>query len=756
MLHTKPSHYFDFFLALLGLMLFTALIYFIVDNQGNKAQIKEIEKEIENSYNTVMEQNKKAAILLFELQFNHSRITSLLQVASEAQDDQSLGLIKERLYQSLYFKFQSSRQLFPKQQIYLVDGHPLLRLDSPYQDFDKELVYNVGLQKVIKDHVSYSGLSLQDGVYLYRFFFPIFDAHHALIAVAEVGLPLINVQKFLFAKYGAVSQFMFSKRLLLDISNKWKLYEEAALSDDYYVLKREEKNKKRHLQVTKEELLLLKETFTEAHKEALLKVDTFSMLEKFKGQEGAINFLPLNNINGDVVGHLFTYAPKPSVTIAKKNRNILLLLVISLFFLLSYYLYRQNENNKNNLSFYKSMIDALPFPVFCKDDKNRYKGANVAFFKHFDLAPDFFFPDQDKAFDNEPEALQISATELLDCGSRKSIKESVIDEVGVINLNTLLFVVKKENQQVAGVLGFIVNETREVAMQQKLEEALALQTQLMNSLPIGLRIFNRDKQVKLVNKEFEKLSGYKTSQLLNAACENLFTCMQCSPEVCPLKKAKEQRKATQVETIKYNHHGHTKTLSIDFKPIFDDHGALSGIIEISTDISRNKSLQDKAHELIVADELTGLLNLRGLMSSGENYFRLAQRTKKPFFAIHFDIHGMRKLNHQHGEQAGDALLIDFANILNDTFRDTDLISRIGGDEFVVLLNDSDYTLADSSHFVRLELNIQKYNRQPKNKLKLLIDTGIVQYSSKTHKDLALLLDQCEKLVYEQQLKRNIS
>ena len=46
--------------------------------------------------------------------------------------------------------------------------------------------------------------------------------------------------------------------------------------------------------------------------------------------------------------------------------------------------------------------------------------------------------------------------------------------------------------------------------------------------------------------------------------------------------------------------------------------------------------------------------------------------------------------------------------------------------------------------------------QPENKLKLLVDTGIVQYSSKKHNDLDMLLDQCEKLVYEQQLKRNIS
>ncbi|MCP4323159.1 MAG: sensor domain-containing diguanylate cyclase [Alteromonadales bacterium] len=756
MLHTKRSHYFELSFGILGLIIFVALIYFVVDNQGNKAQVKEVQREAQNSYRTVMEQNKKAAILLFELQFNNSEITSLLQKASDVENYQELTSIKKNLYQSLHYKFQTSRQYFPKQQIYLVDGHPLLRLDSPYQKFDKDSVYNVGLQKVIKDHVSYYGLALQDGVYLYRFFFPIFDLHHALIAVAEVGLPLKSVQRFLFAKHGIVSQFMFSKRQLLDIRNKWKLYEEATLSDNYYVLKHTTSSKKHNMQLTEQEFLHLKASFDAEQRQALLKTEAFSMLNELQGRDGFINFLPLNNINGDVVGQLFTYLPKASLTIQKNNRVALLLLLISLFFMVSYYLYKQNEKSKSSLTFHKNMVDALPFPVFCKDDNNRYQCANTAFFKHFNLAPDTIFSSADKAFESEPEVLQVSAAELSDLGGKRSFRESVIDEVGIVNLETSLFLVKKETQEREGVLGYIVNETNKVGTQKQLEKALVLQTQLLNSLSVGIRIFNTDNEVKLVNQAFEKLSGYAKSQLMEIGCEKLFTCMQCSPEVCPLKKAKDETLAKHVETIKYNQKGEIRTLSVDFQPLYDGDGALSGIIEISTDISQTKSLQDKTHELIVADELTSLLNLRGLMGSGQNYFRLAQRTKKPFFALHFDIHGMRKLNYQFGEKAGDKLLKDFAGILIDTFRDTDLIARIGGDEFVVLLNDSDYKMADSGHFVRLELNVQKYNLQPENELKLLIDTGIVQYSSKTHSNLDMLLEQCEKLVYEQQLKRNIN
>ena len=756
MLNIKRKHSFEFIFGIVGLILFIGLIYFIVDHQGNTQQLKEMQKEIKNSYQTVMEQNKQSALLLFELQFNDSVVISLLQKASNAQTSQSLRKIKKELYQSLNANFQSTREYFPKQQIYLVDGHPLLSLDSPYQDFDESTVYNVGLNKVIKGNVAHHGLALQDGVYLYRYFFPIFDDQHLLIAVAEVGLPLANVKRFLFTKYGAVSQFMFTKRQLLDISNRRKLYQESVLSSAYYVLKRGDQIKKHNTALSEQEYLRLKSHFNKDHEEALLTLQAFSLQEELKNQDSFINFLPLKNISSDLVGHLFTYTPKASLTIQNDNRSILLLLVTLLFLLMSYYLYKKSENNKNSLEFYINTIDALPFPVFCKDDKNNYQCANTAFFKHFNLSPDTIFSEAGKAFQNEPEALQVSSTELADLKGIKSIKERVIDEVGMKNLAISLFLIENKDKKVEGVLGYIVDETSVINTQQQLEETLKLQEQLINSLSIGVRIFDINKEVKLVNREFEKLSGYNKLQLIDTACEKFFTCLQCSPEVCPLNKAKTERLATNIETIKYTQQGEIRTLAVDFNPLYDSNGILNGIVEISTDVSETKNLRDKTHELITCDELTGLLNLRGLMSSGDNYFKLAQRTNTPFFSLHFDIHGMRKLNYRFGEDAGDKLLKDFALILIETFRDTDLLARIGGDEFVVLLNDADYKIADSAHFVRLELNVQKYNLQPDNKLKLLVDTGIVQYSNKTHKSLDMLLDQCEKLVYEQQLKRTIS
>jgi len=119
MLNIKRKHSFEFMFGIVALILFVGLIYFIVGHQGNKQQIKEMQKEIQNSYHTVMEQNKQSALLLFELQFNNSEVISLLQKASNAQTSQVFRRIKKKLYQSLNSKFQSSREYFPKQQIYL-------------------------------------------------------------------------------------------------------------------------------------------------------------------------------------------------------------------------------------------------------------------------------------------------------------------------------------------------------------------------------------------------------------------------------------------------------------------------------------------------------------------------------------------------------------------------------------------------------------------------------------------------------------
>ena len=86
----------------------------------------------------------------------------------------------------------------------------------------------------------------------------------------------------------------------------------------------------------------------------------------------------------------------------------------------------------------------------------------------------------------------------------------------------------------------------------------------------------------------------------------------------------------------------------------------------------------------MTDELTGLYNRRGFFNVAEQQIRLAFRMKKELLLFFIDLDHFKKINDEYGHRAGDQALVDLTGILKATFRDSDILGRVGGDEFVVM------------------------------------------------------------------------
>jgi diguanylate cyclase (GGDEF)-like protein len=95
------------------------------------------------------------------------------------------------------------------------------------------------------------------------------------------------------------------------------------------------------------------------------------------------------------------------------------------------------------------------------------------------------------------------------------------------------------------------------------------------------------------------------------------------------------------------------------------------------------NMQNDIQDLTLRDELTGLYNFRGFNLFAEQSFRLARRARHPFGVLFIDMDNLKTVNDELGHNAGSALIVETANLLNETFRETDVIGRLGGDEFVV-------------------------------------------------------------------------
>lgn len=98
---------------------------------------------------------------------------------------------------------------------------------------------------------------------------------------------------------------------------------------------------------------------------------------------------------------------------------------------------------------------------------------------------------------------------------------------------------------------------------------------------------------------------------------------------------------------------------------------------------RIHSMESEIHVLTLRDELTGLHNLRGFQILADQALRVAHRAKHAFSVLFIDLDNLKVINDTLGHEAGSDLLVELADILRATFRGTEVVGRIGGDEFAV-------------------------------------------------------------------------
>jgi len=163
----------------------------------------------------------------------------------------------------------------------------------------------------------------------------------------------------------------------------------------------------------------------------------------------------------------------------------------------------------------------------------------------------------------------------------------------------------------------------------------------------------------------------------------------------------------------------------------------------------------KLEEALVTDELTGVYNRRGFLTMAEQQMKTARRLEKGVLLLSADMDNLKIINDTFGHKEGDSTLIHTANVLKESFRESDIVGRIGGDEFVVFqMGNTDNTPERLTE--RLQKNLDIHNAETGRKYKLSISVGIVRCDSDCTYSLDELLTQADKLMYERKMLKEHS
>ena len=214
---------------------------------------------------------------------------------------------------------------------------------------------------------------------------------------------------------------------------------------------------------------------------------------------------------------------------------------------------------------------------------------------------------------------------------------------------------------------------------------------ILKSVGDGIIVVDLEKRVTMLNKVAEDLTGWTYADARGKAFNEIFELAHENPEYYVLNPVDEVIKTDQPYELT-NHavitsrNGAKVHIEDSATPVKDSEGNTTGVVLIFRDVSERKAQNAKIEYLSFHDQLTGLHNRRYYEEARE---RFDDGSQYPLSIIMGDVNGLKMTNDAFGHLAGDALLIAASQVLTHCCRSTDVVVCWGGDEFVMLLPNTD-------------------------------------------------------------------
>ncbi len=245
---------------------------------------------------------------------------------------------------------------------------------------------------------------------------------------------------------------------------------------------------------------------------------------------------------------------------------------------------------------------------------------------------------------------------------------------------------------------------------------------LVGNRSYGICRCGRDGIFLEVNEAMMRMLGYGSREELLA--EDLARDMIQDPgrRAKLLGQSSVDAPAEPVE-IEWKRKDHTVVkVRLSGREVLDEYGRLEAYEVIAEDVTRQRELEDQLRRQAASDPLTGLANYRCLVDVLDSEIKRSKRTGREFALLLFDVDGLKLINDRHGHMVGSQALCRLADVLSSCCRDIDTSARFGGDEFALVLPE---TNAKAANGVALRIceSLANDDKGPK----LSVSVGVAVY-----------------------------
>jgi diguanylate cyclase (GGDEF)-like protein/PAS domain S-box-containing protein len=351
------------------------------------------------------------------------------------------------------------------------------------------------------------------------------------------------------------------------------------------------------------------------------------------------------------------------------------------------------------------------------------------------LSPERFRDDQSRyraAYSTDPKTRAMGAGLEL-CARRKDGTEFPV-EISLSPIDTE-----------AGT--FISSAIRDITGRKRAERAASHFIAVVEASSDAIIGKDLEGRVVLWNQGAERLYGYTEAEMYGKSISVLVPPGHDDEVPELIRRAQTGERVEQHETVRARKDGTQVEVSLTVSPIYDRDGNVTGAATIARDISARLRYQEQLRFLAEHDPLTGAHNRRHFEREISDQVGRARRYGERAAVLFIDVDGLKKINDAHGHKAGDRALKEIASAAKRRLRETDVLARIGGDEFAVLLPYADAQQADAiSEDLRRATRATEIKLHDGTTLSLSASVGFALVDRGTNSDE--ILAQADRAMYE--------